>query len=249
MSTVKKGNIGKTMGVSVIVCTNRPHFLQHMFQNYFRQRWKPKELIIIVNKDKVDLTPYNKMAAQYKSIRVFHLPARYTLGYCLNYASARAKHPYIAKMDDDEYYAPDYLVGMMLAFEKSKADVVGKRSYFIHLSGKHMLIQRFSTQNRGVSYLAGGTLVYKRHVWRKVKFANRSLGEDVQFCRACRQNGFKLYAADRYNFCALRRRQYNTHTWKVSDQEFLSHPQTKVIARTDNYKKYVIRPYEKSFRV
>jgi cellulose synthase/poly-beta-1,6-N-acetylglucosamine synthase-like glycosyltransferase len=212
-----------------------------MLQNYQRQKWANKEWIIVVNMDGMNLTRYKKMAAHHKNVRIFQLPSRYTLGDCLNFASARARHPYIAKMDDDEYYAPNYLTGMMLAFQRSNADVVGKRAYFIHLSGKHMLIQRFYAQNRFVPILAGGTLVYKRSVWRKVRFSNLSLGEDVQFCRACRRNGYKLYAADRYNFCALRRKQPNSHTWKKSDRGFLAHPQTKIISHTDNYKKYVIR--------
>src|SRR5690606_12617199 len=113
-------------------------------------------------------------------------------------------------------------------------------------SGKHMLIQRFYAQNCFVPILPGGTLVYKKSVWRKVRFSNLSFGEDVQFCHACRRNGYKLYSADRYNFCALRRKQPNSHTWKISDQEFLAHPLTKIIAQTDNYKKYVVRSNFKS---
>lgn len=233
---------GKTAsGISVITCTNKPRFLSNMLRNYRRQTWANKEWIIVVNKDRVDLSRYRKMAGQHKNVRIYQLPSGYTLGHCLNYASARAKHRYIAKMDDDEYYAPKYLASMMRAFQRSKADVVGKRAYFIHLSGKGMLIQRFYAQNRFVPILAGGTLVYKKSVWRKVRFSNRSLGEDVQFCHSCRRNGYKLYAANRYNFCALRRKRPNSHTWKKSDQEFLAHKETKVIARTNNYKKYVVR--------
>ena len=146
---------------------------------------------------------------------------------------------------DDEYYAPNYLVGMMQAFQRSNADVVGKRAYFIHLSGKHMLVQRFYAHNSFVSILAGGTLVYKKSVWRKVRFSDLSLGEDVHFCQACRMNGYKLYAGDLYNFCALRRKQPNSHTWKITDQELLAHPQMTLIAKTDNYQKYVNRSHLK----
>jgi hypothetical protein len=144
-------------------------------------------------------------------------------------------------MDDDEYYAPNYLLDMMHAFKRSGADVVGKRAYFIHLSGKRLLIQRFFAQNRFVSNLAGGTITFKKKVWKKVKFANRSLGEDVQFCRTCRKKGFRLYAGNRYNFCALRRKQPKSHTWKVSDRKFLAHRHSRIIAHGNNYKKYVIR--------
>src|SRR5690606_25376189 len=111
-----RGVLMLTTGISVITCTNRPHFLFNMLQNYRRQKWANKEWIIVVNKDRVNLTSYKKIAAQYKNVHLYQLPSRCTLGHCLNFASARARYPYIAKMDDDEYYAPNYLVGMMLAF-------------------------------------------------------------------------------------------------------------------------------------
>lgn len=241
MHAAPKRTIARTPGISVVTCTNKPSFMRTMFENYKRQRWANKEWIIVVNSDRADLGRYKRMAAQFKHVRVYRLPARHTLGACLNFASALAKHSYIAKMDDDEYYAPDYLPDMMRAFRKSGADVVGKRAYFIHLSGKRLLIQRFQAENRFVPILAGGTLVYKKTVWRQTRFSNRSLGEDIRFCRACRRKGFKLYAGDRYNFCALRRRRPNSHTWKKSDQRFLAHANTRIIAHGDNYKKYVVR--------
>ncbi|WP_274653744.1 glycosyltransferase family 2 protein [Paenibacillus humicola] len=228
-------------GISVVTCTNKPAFLHMLLSNYGRQTYRKKELIIVVNNDRARLSRYRRMAARYPNVRVYRLPAGRTLGACLNYASALARYAYIAKMDDDEYYAPRYLYDMMRSFGRSGADVVGKRAYFIYLKGSRLLIQRFSAQNRFVSILAGGTLVYKKHVWRRVKFTNRSLGEDVLFCRGCRRKGFRLYAGDRYNFCALRRERHDSHTWKNSDRAFLAHPQTRIIARGANYKPYVVR--------
>ena len=146
-------------------------------------------------------------------------------------------------MDDDEYYAPYYLTGIMRSFRKSKAALVGKRAYFIHLSGSKLLLQRFRPEKRFVTILAGGTISYKKNVWEKVKFAKLSLGEDVRFCQDCRRKGFKLYAGDKYNFCALRRKQHNTHTWKVSDREFINHRHTHIVRKNcTTYRKFVDRP-------
>jgi cellulose synthase/poly-beta-1,6-N-acetylglucosamine synthase-like glycosyltransferase len=231
-------------GISIIVSTNRPQFMNHMLRNYLRQRWTKKELIVIVNKEYVDMRPYQRMARSIANIQVFHLPpSRNTLGRCLNFATNRAKYSYVAKMDDDEYYAPLYLVGMMRAFRRSRADIVGKKAYFIHLSGSQLLLQRFNTPNRFVNIVSGGTIIFKRKVWNQVKFPNRSIGEDVVFCSSCRRAGFKIYSADLYNFCALRRKNPKSHTWQVQDQQFIAHRHSKVIARTNNYRSYVIRSY------
>ena len=43
------------LGVSIIVCTNRPQFLDNILQNYYRQRYKVKELIIILNQDSMNM--------------------------------------------------------------------------------------------------------------------------------------------------------------------------------------------------
>lgn len=230
-------------GITVITSTNKPHFLDHMFGNYRRQVWPNKEWIIVLNMDKVNIKRYQAMASKYKNIRVFQLPSRQSLGQCLNFASKRAKHPYITRMDDDEYYAPYYLTGIMRSFRESKAALVGKRAYFIHLNGSKLLLQRFYAQKRFVTILAGGTISYKKSVWKKVKFANLSLGEDVRFCLDCRRKGYKLYAGDKYNFCALRRKQQNTHTWKVSDREFINHRYTHIVRKNcTTYRKFVERP-------
>lgn len=185
------------------------------------------------------------MAAGLKNVRIFHRPGQ-SIGSCMNFASALARFQYITKMDDDEFYAPYYLHGLIHAFRRSKADIVGKRAMFIHLAGSRMLIQWYTSENRYVPWVAGGTITYKKSVWRKVKFTDRSFAEDVRFLRACRRKGFVVYAGDRYNFCALRRKNYRSHTWQLSDQQFIRHPQAKIIARQcDNYKRYVVRPLKK----
>jgi len=227
-------------GVTIVTCSIRPRFLEHMFRNYQRQKWANKEWIVVVNSPRANMARYRAMARRLPNIRVFYLPYR-SLGKCLNFACARANYSYISKMDDDEYYAARYIEGLMRAFRVSNADVVGKRAMYIHLSGRRVIIQRFTKENQFVKWVAGGTITFKKSVWKKVKFGDVTLGEDVRFLRRCRRLGFKLYAGDKFNFCALRRKNYNSHTWKVSDQKFLAHPNTKVVAYTNDYKSIVDR--------
>jgi cellulose synthase/poly-beta-1,6-N-acetylglucosamine synthase-like glycosyltransferase len=184
------------------------------------------------------------MARRHHNVRIYQLSSRHSLGACLNFATARARYPYVSKMDDDEYYAPYYLHGLVRSFRKSNADVVGKRSLFIHLAGSRMLLQRFGGENRYVSVLAGGTITFKKRVWQKVKFSRISLGEDTKFCRDCRRKGFKLYSGDRYNFCALRRKETRSHTWKATDRQLIRDKMTRIIARRcDHYRKYVVKHF------
>ena len=86
-----------------------------------------------------------------------------------------------------------------------------------------MLILRFyKNENRYVSILPGATLVFKRKVFRKVRFPNQSIGEDTQFCLNSKAKGYKIYSAGKYNFAAVRRKNSNNHTWIINDKKLLA---------------------------
>lgn len=228
------------MGVSIIACTNRPGYIRNLFANYSRQRYAAKELIVIVNNDSASLQPYRRLAATHKQARVYRVPAKFSLGACLNFAVARTRYPYIAKFDDDDYYAPYYLTDCLSAFKRTGADIVGKRTHFMYLQGSRKLLLRFPHyEHRYVDVLPGATLVVKRHVFRLVKFPNRSVGEDDQFCKRSKAKGFRIYSAGRHNFVAMRRKNSRNHTWIISDKTLIAHHKT--IGRIRNVNRYVQR--------
>lgn len=231
----------KTQGVSVITCTNRRSYMNNLIKNYMRQSYPSKELIIIINKNNIPLAPYEKLARKHRNISVFRLPEHSTLGACLNFAVQKAKYRYIAKFDDDDYYAPFYLTESLQALHRTKADVIGKRAHYMYLRGSRTLLLRFpQDENRPVSRLPGATLLIKRDVLNKVPFPNRSVGEDDLFCLRSKKRGFKVYSAGRYNFVAIRRKNSANHTWIISDKELLAHH--RKIPHVRDYKKYVQKP-------
>jgi len=225
-------------GISVITCTNRKDELTNLFNNYRRQRYPKKELIIVVNHDKIKLGPYHQLANQYKHIKVYRLPERMTLGKCLNFAVKQTKYSYIAKFDDDDYYAPFYLADSLQAFNQSNADIVGKRAHFLYLQGSKMLILRFHTdENRFVSILPGATLVFKRKVFQKVQFPDQSMGEDDQFCIDSKAKGFKIFSGGKNNFIVMRRKNSQNHTWIINDKILLE--QNIKFPHVRDFKKFV----------
>jgi cellulose synthase/poly-beta-1,6-N-acetylglucosamine synthase-like glycosyltransferase len=209
-------------GVSIITCTNRQNFANNIFKNYNRQIYPKKELVIILNDDKMNIDDYKKMAEKYEHVQVFQLPEKLSLGDCLNFAVEKTNYPYIAKFDDDNYYAPYYLADNMLTLIRTNADVVGKRAHYMYLKGSKMLILRsYKAANRYVSTLPGATLVFKRAVFRNVRFPNQTVGEDTKFCLNCKAKGYKIYSGGKYNFLSIRRKNSKDHTWIISDQKLL----------------------------
>ena len=230
-----------SQGLTIITCTKRGNYIDNLLNNYATQRWPKKELIIVLNNDRLSLSHYRNRAQRYKNVSVYQLPQPTSLGKCLNFGVSKAKYDYIAKFDDDDYYAPQYAPEMMRAFARTGADVVGKLTIFIYLQHRKMLLLSFANkENRFVNRVGGGTITFRRRLFRFVKFPDVTIGEDVGFQRRCRAKGFKIYSTSRYNFTGIRRKHSMGHTWRVSDEDIKRF--SKFVARTENYRAYVKRP-------
>ncbi|WHY78267.1 glycosyltransferase [Neobacillus sp. WH10] len=229
-------------GVSIVVSTNKVGFLENIFSNFENQNWETKELIIILNNDSLILEDWVNRAEQTDHVTVYQLPQSVSLGACLNFGVNRAKYEYIAKFDDDDYYGPFYLTEAMNTFKKKNADIVGKRTYYMHNSLTKELRLRFPRrEHRFISKVHGGTIMAKKEVFCKVRFANISLGEDVNFLYRCVEHGFKIYSTSRYNYTYIRRDD-GTNTWKPRSQ-YLKATSLR-IRNTDHFKAHVNRYYD-----
>ncbi|MHA6529663.1 glycosyltransferase [Paenibacillus sp. BAC0078] len=229
-----------TTGVSIIVCTNRPRFFDHIVVNFRNQLHANKELIIILNNDSMDLKLYRSKVRAYSNISVYKLPARTSLGQCLNCGIVKARHPLIAKFDDDDYYSPYYLTEQLKALARTHSDVVGKHACLVYLAAsKRLIIRSPAENNKAVDFVQGGTLLFNRQVTRQVRFADRSIGEDVAFLRKCVAKGYKTFATSPYNYVYIRRKDKKSHTWKARDHFYLQG--SKPVAVTDNYRTLATR--------
>jgi glycosyltransferase involved in cell wall biosynthesis len=229
------------VGVSIITCTNRPHFFENIINNYKRQLYKNKELIIILNMESMRLSDYRRKIRLFSNITIYKAPEKFSLGRTLNYAVSKTKYPFIAKFDDDDYYSPYYLREQMRALHRTGAGIVGKGAHLKYFEGKKLLaITSPKQRHKFVRFVAGGTLLFKKRVYNAVRFNNITLGEDVDFMRRSREKGYKIYSSSPYNFVGIRRKNKKSHTWMASDEYILKGSQ--FIARTDRYRNFAIRP-------
>lgn len=224
-------------GVTIITCTNKTQYLDNIFKNYERQDYEKKELIIILNKNNIDVNIWRKRAEQSNNVRVFHIDEKITLGQCLNFGVKQAKYEIIAKFDDDDYYAPRYITDSIRAFEYTDADLIGKGSTYVYLESiKTLAIRDPQSENRYVRFVNGSTMIFKKKIFNKVRFANVSVGEDVIFCRDCYTKGIKIYSTSKSNHVYIRHTSKNNHIWKINDKNFLKY--CKVIGKVDDYIAY-----------
>ncbi|QOS78817.1 glycosyltransferase family 2 protein [Paenibacillus sp. JNUCC31] len=232
MTANKSGN-----GVSIIVCTNRPQFFDNILQNYNRQRYKGKELIIILNHDSMNLQVYRNRVRKHANVTVYQVPESISLGQSLNAGITRARFSLIAKFDDDDYYSPFYLKEQVKELKRTQSDIVGKHSCLVYLGASKTLLVRSPTeQNKYVEFVQGGTLLFKKEILKKVRFTDRSVGEDVTFLRQCRKRGFKTYATSPYNYVYHRRQNKKSHTWRADDHFYLEG--SKQLAITKDFRSF-----------
>ncbi len=232
---MKKNSVNE--GVSVICCTNKRNSYKDILNNFLSQTYKIKELIVIINYDNPKLYDWKKEISNYKDIHLFSLHSKYSLGECLNFGVKQAKYPIIAKFDDDDYYSPKYLSDSIKAFYFTDAYIIGKTTTYVYFTKEKILaLRNINRENQYVHRVEGPTLIFKKDVFKKVKFQNKNLGEDISFCEDCTKNNYKIYSTSRDNFIYIRNKE-STHTWKINNKCYLE--QCVQICKTDNFKKYI----------
>ena len=220
---MSKSNFPKIVVTSV---TNKGYrFLQNIINNFIRQTYPYKKLIIIFNSSDIDEKVikdelYSNSITNYE-IKI--IPNQ-SLGYCLNYSISKIPEDYHiwAKMDDDDYYGKNYLITNLKAMFYSKADVVGRRDMYIYIPGWNKLyFRKNGGHNILVPWVQGASLFVSKYVFKRVLFPDKNRGEDTHFGEEVKRKGFKTFAAPINDFVVVRRLNNDNHTWKIDLKQFL----------------------------
>lgn len=226
--------------MSVITCTNRNEMMGNVFHNYLLQTIKHKELIIILNKDDMDISVWKKEARKYPSVYIYQIPEGMTVSDCKNEAIQKATYQHIAKFDDDDFYAPSYLQSAWQTFQShQEADIVGKSSVYYYFEEQNLLCLFPSLkENTWTDYVVDSTLVFKKKIFNQVTFRKQKVGSDKRFQRDCHMMGFHIFSTDRYNHAVVRRNNQH-HTWNIREKQFMNI--CSEVIYTDNYQAIVTR--------
>lgn len=111
----------------------------------------------------------------------------------------------VAVMDPRDAYGEHYLTDLTRTFLYTTADIAGKASYHVYLSGPGATLLR--QPDAAYTYLpeiTGSTLLARRAVLRDLGVADLSEGWDEVLMRQCRAEGVRVFSADPYNYVRLR---------------------------------------------
>jgi len=173
-------------------------------------------------KEKIDNNKhFKKSKCEYKILKV---DSKEYLSKCLNIAIKEMKGEYFAKMDDDDYYSPDYLWEAYTCCIKFRADLVGKSSFITFIPERNRLFLRFPTKQTHIytDSISGATLFAKKTVVDNVTFNEKYwAGSDAQFVKACNKKGYKIFCSSNTNLVVIRHTNVKDHTWKKKITDYL----------------------------
>ncbi|MCC3282470.1 glycosyltransferase family protein [Arthrobacter caoxuetaonis] len=209
--------------VSLLVSSNRPHQLEHVFRTAGSFVGPDVELVLLTHGFRASRASIAGWKETYgvSNLVLLEQPADVPLGECLNLCAAASQGDVLSKMDDDDFYGPHYLLDMVNALKYSRADVVGKQAHFMYLARRDATLLRFpEREHRFTNMVMGPTITAPRQRFLETPFRPLPRGEDSAFLGDIIAGGGTVYSSDKYNYFQFRGSV--NHAWQVSDAELLT---------------------------
>ncbi|WP_406318231.1 glycosyltransferase [Streptosporangium sp. NBC_01639] len=208
--------------VSVLLATRRPEMVRFALEQLARQRGAEFEVILALHGLPAGHPDVTEAVASYQgSLTVFEAGRETVFGAVLNEAAARASGSFLLKMDDDDWYGPDFISDLLLAHSYSGAEVVGMVPEFVYLASIGVTVHRDQVTEQITNFIAGGTIFTARSAFEAVGGFRPLPGTiDAQFQHAVQAAGGQIYRTQGLGYI-LRRGNAANHTWREPIGTFL----------------------------
>ena len=208
--------------VSVLLTTRRPEMLEHALRQVGRQRGADLELQLTTHgfdPDPALLEAFTERCGV--PVTAVAAATDRSFGNVLDDGARRASGDVLLKMDDDDWYGPDFVTDLLLARSYSGADLVGCPPEFLFVEPLWVTVRRKDATERYTSVVAGGTMMVSREAYAAVGgFRDTRKYVDANLFRAVRAAGGTIYRSHGLNY--LLRRQSAGHTWEPGLGYFVS---------------------------
>ena len=154
---------------------DRPQFVQQAIRCFRRQSYQRSELIVVDD----DTRPSCSSPPEDVRIRYLRLPERLSLGEKINLAIEQTAGDVIQKLDDDDWYAPEFLARMVASLDGAEAARSIAALDCFHVLVAHTGHLTFS----GHGWFSGNSLCFHRELWEKCRFRDVPGAEDWFFLK------------------------------------------------------------------
>jgi glycosyltransferase involved in cell wall biosynthesis len=163
--------------ISCVMPTHdRRRFVPMAVDYFLRQDWADRELIVV--DDGTD--PVGDLMPADPRIRYFRVSSRMTVGAKLNFACEQARGEWIARWDDDDWYAPNRLTRQAMTMAAGGAEICGhRRLLYCDIRDSCAFLYEYPAGER--PWVLGSTSFFLRSYWRGRRFDEIDVGEDALF--------------------------------------------------------------------
>lgn len=205
--------------VSIILCTNRPDYIDLAIKNVASQTYKNLELLFVLHGGNFDKPKIKqKLEDAGLTFKIIKCDENMVFGECLNKGLDEASGQYVAKFDDDDFYGSEHIEDLLQAHEYSQANVVGKWAHFVYLEdSKTMLNYQADQQEKYGGHIPGGTFLIRRSLLEEFRFGRVRHAIDSELWIRLKEAGAQMYSTHRYNYVRVRHGQ---NTWDAGDEFF-----------------------------
>ena len=218
--------------IDVMVATMRPEKVDTIFENLQRQTYPNLALWLVAHGIDLDRSEMMDRAerAGVDLRAVVNVEESVILGEVFNIGFGETEAEIVAKMDDDDFYGPEYLWDLYTALDFSGAEVAGKWAHYVYLEGVDSTVYRFKAfEHTYTDVVAISTLLMRRGVLDAERFPAMPWGSGSVFLRALGAQGARVFAADRWNYLYIRGQDGGRNTFPISDMKMLAN--SEVVCR------------------
>lgn len=166
--------------VAVVVPTkDRPQFARHLFEQYERQDYANKSLIIVQD----GICDWRDLLSPRPDIAIIDAPG--TRGQKLNIAAENTSAEIIACFDDDDWHASTRISEQVNILRESGKQVVAQGD-MIHYVPATRRVYRWTAHGPG---LPGASMLYSREYAVQYPWTAKPIGADGVFSREAIRNG------------------------------------------------------------
>ncbi len=222
MSLTAAGSSGpaEPAGLPLVSCImptrGRPGFVARAIA-YFRRQDYPHRELIIVHEDDADL-PDDIAGPDVRVVKT----AQRSIGGKRNEAIGAARGAIIAQWDDDDWHGDQRLTRQVAPIVRGLADITGLNEllFMVIHAAEFWAVSRALFRRMFVGDVAGGTLVFRREVWRRSgPYPTTSLREDAEFLARAMRDGARLCRVPGQDLYVYVRHERNT--WRFKEGQYL----------------------------
>ena len=194
----------------VVVPFSRPDMADNVMENYHRQEYTDKRLLIVENGDGI-----GAWKDEYDSIHLSPKHQSHAKNRAIEWLKKHHPNDYWCCMDDDDYYGKGYVAEH--AARAKRGRINGKRNAWIEFDRGIVYFGNHWSPYTETESMVGGTM--GSYVADAQQFPIIPAAEEFGFCDAARTAGLEVLTTSSQHFCYNRLGNPRDHTFQAREEK------------------------------